>query len=216
MARSPRSYAPSTEALNSWAEAPSTSWRERPFCLRMARSRSPTRRAYPPAIPSSITTRPLCSFSTVILATLRGNHRACRPPDCVYVNLTSAPKKPLRGLLRGADKARPEGAEQGTSGHRRRLGAQDGGPQRHPGQGGCRLLRGPAPLGPDQDDRPLEGRGLAARLGQGRPRPGGHVGERRQIVDPRKPGAPALHGRLAGDAAPALDVLGGPPGLPTP
>ena len=31
MARSPRSYAPSTEALNSWSERASTSWSERPF-----------------------------------------------------------------------------------------------------------------------------------------------------------------------------------------
>ena len=40
-ARSPRSYAPSTEALNSWSDRASTSWSERPFWRRIARRRSP-------------------------------------------------------------------------------------------------------------------------------------------------------------------------------
>ena len=43
MARSPRSYAPSTDALNSRLERASTSCSERPFCRRIARRRSPTR-----------------------------------------------------------------------------------------------------------------------------------------------------------------------------
>ena len=41
-ARSPRSYAPRTDALNSWFERASTSCNDIRFCLRMTRKRSPT------------------------------------------------------------------------------------------------------------------------------------------------------------------------------
>ena len=96
MARSPRSYAPSTDALNSRLERASTSCRDRPFCRRIALRRSPTRAP----LVATPTPSPCARIQPLLenTSTLRESHASLGDSHTVIGSITgpTGPMEPLR------------------------------------------------------------------------------------------------------------------------
>ena len=94
---------------------------------------------------------------------------------------------------------------------RGRLGPQDGGPEAHPVPRLGPLPVAPSPLRAAEQDPVASGRGTTPGVGQGR---AGMIGESVDALDRGQPRPPALHRRLAGDAAEAFEVVRHPVALP--
>src|SRR5215218_1923183 len=226
IARSPRSYAPSTEALNSMPERASTSCNDRPFWRRIERNRSPTTG---PLMVTPCPSRPSRSIRTEIPCprvslcvtniTLRGRHRRHR--------FAQSENTPSWVLPYGAPRDQHCGA-----GDRGRLRPQDMESEPQPGRPLVilglarrrqrrRLVGIESALGP-HDEHPLaagwSGQALellAGGIGDDEPGAAAQLRHRQHAIDLGQPSPSALGRRLPRDPAQAGDGCVGAAPTPT-